>query len=181
MAYSKTSEGLGGYYADANLPKTGTLSDFKPGAVGILIDSNKPVPFHKNYTGYKVYVFNQSEEKAAFEAQDSRLYMTLQARNKQGEWQDIMYLPSSWCGNSYHTLTLESGEYWEFTTPAFDGSFETEVRVALEKWNYSITDDSVIPTGKTCYSNSYSAKINPKQFTVKPDYQSGGLMDPYKN
>lgn len=47
-----------------------------------------------------MYVVNNTTNKITFNAQDSRLYMKMQAKDSAGEWKDIEYLPSSWCGNS---------------------------------------------------------------------------------
>jgi hypothetical protein len=57
---------------------------------------------------------NTTNDKVQFKAQDSRLYLVAEALNEKNEWVAITYLPSSWCGNSYHEITLDANEYWSF-------------------------------------------------------------------
>ncbi|MBL7973292.1 MAG: hypothetical protein JNJ85_00170 [Candidatus Kapabacteria bacterium] len=108
--------------------------------------------------------------------------MKVQALNSKGEWKDIEYLPSSWCGNSYHTLTLNSKHYWTFLTPVYEGEFKTKLRIELKY--IDPTDKSEKRRDKneiTVYSNEYEGSINPGQFWNKREYYPSGLMDPYND
>jgi hypothetical protein len=100
--------------------------------------------------------------------------------NEKGIWKDIEYLPSSWCGNSYHTLTLEKMNYWAFTTPKYEGEIKTKLRIELKYL------DPKEKSGKrrnrkemTIYSNEFEGSINPGQFWNKQPYYPNGIMDPY--
>lgn len=127
----------------------------------------------KTNTKSKLFVVNKSSDSIYLEAQDSRLYMLLQAKDKTGEWRDIEYLPSSWCGNSYHKLFLPPNYYWEFEIPNYVGAYETVVRAKLE----------YLKNGKsaTLFSSEFKASINPGQFWNKLPYSPTGLMDPYND
>lgn len=136
------------------------------------------------YEAFTVLVINKSKKDISFNAQDNRLYMNVQAKTANGEWRDIEYLPSSWCGNSYHTLTLPQNKYWTFVTPDYEGAIPVLLRIRL-------TYRSTLPDNKheryvstrsklvTIYSNEYRGSINPGQWWRKRDYYPSGLMDPY--
>jgi len=127
--------------------------------------------FADSYSGHKVRLMNTTKDTAIFNAQDSRLYMNVQARDKKGRWRDIEYLPSSWCGNSYHQLYLPPDCEWVFVTPSYEGARKTEFRIKLV---YKKGDKD-----KLIYSNTYTGSVNPSQFHQKPGYNPVGIMDPY--
>jgi hypothetical protein len=97
-----------------------------------------------------------------------------EALDRDGKWKPIEYLPSSWCGNSYHTVFLAANEYWEFTAARFTGKFKTKLRFRLDHQKPGAED-------ATIYSNEFEGGVNPKQFTVQKEYKPAGLMDPYNN
>ncbi len=149
-----------GWSVSSNVPKRLSKKRSKKGLV-LEEESNK------------LYVKNYSKKAINFEAQDSRLYMKLQAKNKKGEWQDIEYLPGSWCGNSYHSVDLSPKAYWEFDLPIYTGEFETSIRAELSYVNPETNKEEFI------YSNEFSGSVNPGQFWRKPEYAVRGIMDPY--
>lgn len=122
---------------------------------------------------FTLFLKNFSSDTVQFAAQDSRLYMKLQAIDREGKWRDIEYLPSSWCGNSYHTIALPPGYYWEFNLPKYQGEFETSIRVELSRFNTTSGKNEIM------YSNEFPGSVNPGQFWRKPGYSPNGLMDPY--
>ena len=129
---------------------------------------------------YTLYISNQSGISQLFNAQDSRLYLKLQAKDAKGDWRDIEYLPSSWCGNSYHLLTLPNQSYWSFPVPRFEGSFSTVLRAELKVVDPADAAESTRKRSDyVMYSNEFKGAINPAQFWRKPGYTPGGLMDPY--
>ncbi|MFK7972986.1 MAG: WG repeat-containing protein [Bacteroidia bacterium] len=125
-----------------------------------------------NYRAATVYIANRTKSKIEFEASDSRLEMLVQALDQTGEWRDIEYLPSSWCGNSYHTLTLGPNQYWKFKTPLYEGAIKTKLRIKLS-YQKDNQDSAIL------YSNEYEASINPAQFWRQRSYTPSGIMDPY--
>lgn len=127
------------------------------------------------WMGYKVFVANNSTDTFRFDAQDSRLYMNMQAVDKQGVWRDIEYLPSSWCGNSYHVIALDPKQYWSFQTPLYKGSNPTRLRLKL------MVKRKKGDKGYELYSNEIKGSINPAQFWRKQEYYPNGLMDPYND
>lgn len=100
--------------------------------------------------------------------------MKLQAKNQAGEWKYIEYLPSSICGNSYHTVKLEPGAYWQFAVPVYQGVWKTNIRAEL-----SYPDKNHSQNYKTVYSNIITGSVNPGQFSNKMEYTPQNVMDPY--
>lgn len=76
--------------------------------VGLIlkIDINKSTSFENKYNGYKLYLINKTNNTVGLDASDSRLDIVGEVFYK-GKWQAIEYLPSSTCGNSYHTVFLK--------------------------------------------------------------------------
>lgn len=176
-AYSTPQSGeySNGWSVSRNVPEKITgMEPFPPNTFSMVIDTSSVDTFAHRYYGYKLYVSNATGNTVHFNAQDSRLYLKLQARNESGEWKDIEYLPSSWCGNSYHELQLEPNAYWSFTIPRYTGEMKTLVRAELR---YKDGKDS--HKEKFLYSNVIPASINPGQFWNKLEYRPQGIMDPY--
>lgn len=110
-----------------------------------------------------------------FQAQDSRLNLHLQAQGKKGNWRDIEYLPSSWCGNSYHTLYLPAGYQWSFAVPEYTGTLKTHIRAVLGYKQALDTEEQLL------YSNEIESSVNPDQFDKMATYKPNGIMDPYND
>ncbi|MBS1560935.1 MAG: WG repeat-containing protein [Bacteroidetes bacterium] len=140
----------------------------------VVIDPSKKTTWSDRYVGMTLLVANASKDTLYFPAQDSRLKLKMQAQDKNGEWKDIEYLPNSWCGNSYHTLSLEPNKQWKFSTPVYHGEFKTKLRAQL---TYKRTIEQEI--GDVIYSNEIDGFVNPGQFWYKREYHPRGLMDPY--
>jgi len=169
------TKGFGGWGTSRNLPQSISASgNFESNALSVKIISASADTFARQYKGQAMYVANSTLFPIRFNAQDSLLYLKLQAKDSQGNWRDIEYLPSSWCGNSYHTLLLVSGQYWRFSIPAYQGSLQTFVRASL-----AYIDPTDPKKEKILYSNAISAGINPAQFWNKQAYTPVGIMDPY--
>jgi len=114
-AYSKPSEkDLGGFGRSDNYPeKISGKDQFPVKSLSVVVHPDKSDTVGGGYKGIPVFVSNTLRKKIEFNAQDSRLNMIVEAKNTLGQWQDIEYLPSSWCGNSYHTLTLDARTFME--------------------------------------------------------------------
>ena len=135
----------------------------------LIIDTTSHIGFAEKFKGQKVYLSNQSGIDTGFEASDSRLSIVAEAFYK-GSWKPIEYLPSSWCGNSYHKVYLKNNEYWEFDVPRYLGQIKVKLRYRLD-----------IGQGSILYSNEVTAFINKKQFSVKQGHSPSGIMDPYND
>jgi hypothetical protein len=135
----------------------------------LFIDTTSHIVFAEKFKGQKVYLINQSGMDTAFEASDSRLSIVAEAFYK-GSWRSIEYLPSSWCGNSYHKVYLKNNEYWEFNAPRYLGLIKVRLRYRLNTGQ-----------GNILYSNEVTAFINKKQFSVKQGHSPNGIMDPYND
>jgi hypothetical protein len=182
--------GHGGNGRNAEPEKITLSNSFTSAALTIVADPHVEVETKSKLKSFPVYVANTTGDTICFNAQDSRLYMKTQARDAQGKWRDIEYLPSSWCGNSYHTVELPDNHYWSFSAPAYEGILPTKLRIEL---TYTDPTDTVDFTGRknvsdrvyrkkrqlVVYSNEFDGAVNPAQFWRKPHYSPAGLMDPY--
>lgn len=172
--YAKSSiedtTALGGFGGSDNLPKK-INENLVIGSSGLLIkiDTTQTTTINDKYNGYKLYIANKTDTIVRLEASDSRLSVIAEVFF-QGEWKPIEYLPSSWCGNSYHDVYLKQDEYWEFDIPKFSGKIKTKLRykLILGKDNY-------------LYSNEILTSINKGQLKHKQGHKPKGIMDPYND
>jgi hypothetical protein len=166
---------LGGFGGSDNLPKTiNSTMNIPVGDVSLIAYPDEPVPFDKQYRGMRVILANMTENVVGLNASDSRLSIVQEAIDRDGKWKPIEYLPSSWCGNSYHTVFLPAHEYWEFAAARYTGSRPTKLRVKL-------TIAEADQKTRTILSNEFEGSVNPKQFTVQQGHKPSGIMDPYNN
>ncbi len=166
--------GHGGWGGSSNGSARFTPSS-GPIGLQVLVDSSRVVPWDSLYEGRMVTVRNNGPDTLYFPAQDSRLHMKAQAK-KDGSFSDIEYLPSSWCGNSYHTLFLAPGEQWQFVMPNYSGPLKTSLRLELA---YRTTAEGV--EEKLLHSQPFPGSVHPEQFSEKKEYRPGGIMDPYND
>ncbi len=175
-AFKEELNGFGGWGTSENSSKkiaTKKIRLSDSSTLQVIIDTTKRTNWY-GHRGIKIYVVNASKDTLYFNAQNSRIYLNLQAQKTSGEWADIEYIPNSWCGNSYHTLFLSSGEYWELEGPSFSGSINTKIRAKLayrKKLEQNHRD--------IVYSNEISGSVNPAQFWNKLPYKPNGIMDSY--
>lgn len=179
-ASSPKKEELAGYggwgRSGNNFQKIKKSKTFESEKLNLKVIPDDKDTYRTLYEGMKLYVANSLQDTLFFDAQDSRLYLKIQAQDEDGQWKDIEYLPSSWCGNSYHTLFLPPSHYWEFVIPSYEGELKTKLRARLlYKENPEQKEDSVI------YSNEFEGSVNPGQFWRKNPYYPGGIMDPYND
>jgi hypothetical protein len=129
------STALGGYGKSSNSPKEIQDSlQFSETGFFLKIDTSRILSVEGKYNGYKFFIANKSDSTVKLDASDSRLSIVAEVFYK-GKWQPIEYLPSSWCGNSYHRVYLKENEYWEFEVPKFKGRIKTKLRYRLEIGN----------------------------------------------
>ncbi|MCC7419539.1 MAG: hypothetical protein IT428_04620 [Planctomycetaceae bacterium] len=163
----KDAEAPGGFGPCDNFPRR--VDDESRGrGLYLLAQPEVPMPFSDRGMGMRLCLVNQSGLLLSFEASDSRLAIVQEALDEGGAWKAIEYIPSSGCGNSFHRVFLPSEQFWEFVTPRYKGSFETQLRFTL-----SLSDRSQI------HSNTFEGSINPEQFTTKQGHRPESLMDPY--
>lgn len=144
---------------------------FKSNLLGLYLSEQEYQKVGKNNLGHTLYFINTTENNMGFAAQDSRLSIVTEVKDKNGQWTSIIYLPSSWCGNSYHTVTLGSNEYWEFVQPIFTGDFKTKLRYNLR------TKDKIF------ISNEIDAFVDLGQLNKenKQGNKCRNLMNPYED
>ncbi len=169
----KYEEGYNGWSRSSNMYKT---IDFQAvdNKLELSVQNNQLDTSNHYIASYKVSLSNTTQDTTWLDAQDSRLYISLQARDRKGKWITIQDYPSSSCGNSYHTLFLPPKSYWNFSCPIFKGSMKTQFRLALQakKGKESRKNQLV-------YSNTFEGYINPAQFWRINRSFSNNLMSPY--
>lgn len=163
---------LGGFYEDKNVPKkiTGEIAEFSvPDEFQLIVKTDLTSADENGISNFKVFVVNQSDSLVRLPAQDSRLKLKRQVFHDK-TWKDIEYLPSSWCGNSYHDVYIKPDEFWEFTAPCLTGKIEAKFRFEL-----------YVNENLSVYSNEFSGSFNKKQLKKEQGYVPQGFMDPYNN
>lgn len=118
--------------------------------------------------GMRVLLINQTGQMLSFFASDSRLAIIQEAQDDNGVWRAIEYLPRSWCGNSYHRVSLPSAHFWIFPAPRYQGEFPTRLRFTM-----------ALEDGSFVHSNVFEGSIQREQFVLRQDYSTGFIMDPY--
>ncbi len=162
-------QALGGFGSSDNLPVEAPRELLSEGRITLVVQLDEDVRFAGKYRGLRVLLLNGKDEVVPFAASDSRLSIVQEARAEDGTWKPIEYLPSSWCGNSYHRVFLAPGQCWRFVAPRCEGEVEPELRFRLEH-----EDGAIV-------SESFRGSINPEQFEVQRPYNPQGLMDPYSD
>jgi len=162
-------QALGGFAGSSHFPKPiKPGKGLRSGEYYLLANPGESSDFYGKYKGMTLHLINATNKPVAFPAQDSRLPIIQEAKDKSGQWRPIEYLASSWCGNSYHRIFLGSNQYWSFDVPRYAGKFKTKLRFKLEG-------------EKIIYSNEFEGSINEEQFSIKQGYTPNGIMDPYIN
>ncbi|WP_299214293.1 hypothetical protein [uncultured Aquimarina sp.] len=176
---SKTdTEAPGGFYQASNGPikndqfiqEIRRTSDFQ-----LVVNADSIAEFQKGVKGFKVFLINNTDSIIQLSAQDSRISIIRQVFHKN-KWQDIEYLPSSWCGNSYHSVYINPNEYWDFTVPCLEGKIKSKFRFKLNVETTTSLDD----TGNI-YSNEFEGSFNKKQLKKEQGHKPVSIMDPYNN
>lgn len=171
----ESTSGFGGWGgSNNNYQRIQSKQRFPEAMLSVTLRTDEPAAFYEKYAGIALYVANTGTDTLFFNAQDSRLNLKMQAFHN-GQWKDIEYLPSSWCGNSYHMVYLPIQTYWTFTVPRYIGKIKTRLRVALE-YKSSLNGEL-----QWVYSNEVEGSVNMGQFSKLPKYESMGIMDPYDN
>lgn len=161
-------QALGGFGKADNSPKKIESSELgKADAISLVAVPDEAAPFAKTYQGFRLLLLNRTKTEAPFAASDSRLSIVQEAQDANGKWLPVEYLPSSWCGNSYHKVFLPAGHYWEFTAPKYTGAVKTKLRFVLQGGKAPV------------YSNEFEGSINLQQFTVKQGHTPTNIMDSY--
>ena len=134
------------------------------GELGIRVDTALPRIFQQENAGFTTYVYNTTGDTVEIDVQDNQLYVVMQALNRQGQWQDIEYMLSSSCGNSYYDIRLNPDEYWTLSIPRYEGDLPVTLRLAFH-WKKIWKDSG--PITQTIYSNTFQGSINPGQLWRK--------------
>ncbi len=111
------------------------------------------------YQSRKLLIVNTLSDTAFFMTIENQLNLLLQAKDKDGIWRDIHKMENPICGRSFKMRALPPGEYWDFCSPVYEGTFKTKIRAKVELLRDRNRDDKL-----TIYSNEVTDTINPGQF-----------------
>ena len=107
-----------------------------------------------------VRLVNRTGKTVPFSACDSRLYLVLQALDRDGTWRNLEAFPNIHCGNSHHRVFLETDQYWEVFAFLHDGEFPTKLRFCLEPQRNAMNGEQA----DTIYSNEFAGAVDPSAF-----------------
>lgn len=134
------------------------------GTISLVAFPEEAVAYGK-HRGMALRLINRGKEPATFDGCDSGLPIIQEARDAQGRWREIEDTRSSWCGNSYHQLSLGATEYWEFAAPVYTGATKTKIRFRL--------DASDLRGGNAkdhwIYSNEFDGAVTKAQLRMGPN------------
>ncbi|WP_295125513.1 hypothetical protein [uncultured Chitinophaga sp.] len=166
--FAKPSNGEG-HSDNIARPVDGT---FERKGIYLYINEKETVTLDRTYRGNVLYLVNTADSNLTLNASDSYIRIMTEALDDKGKWKPVMYFPSSWCGNSYHEITLAQNEYWSFATPVFKGNFKTKLRYTLS-----------IGGQQQLISNEIVTYINKEQFDpkTKEGHRATDIMDPYRD
>jgi hypothetical protein len=157
-----------------NIPKRIGNRSFGSDTLRLLIDTAVVDTFSGISPGFSVYLANSTKDTCLFNVNDAILYCITQAQTPEGEWKNITYMLSSWCGNSYRKIALEPDAYWQFVMPRYEGMIRVNIRLKL-----ACIDRQHPQKEKILYSNIVKGSINPAQYWNKTTYTAHGIMDPH--
>jgi hypothetical protein len=145
---------LGGFGQSRNAPyELDSDSPYAKKGIQLVVLPKESERFLDHYDGFTVLLINGSPAELSLSASDSRLPIVREALDADGGWKPIEYLPSSWCGNSYHRVFISPGQYWRFAAPRYAGTYVTQMRFRLMLWS----DQDI-------FSNEFSGTMNRNQF-----------------
>lgn len=155
---------LGVHYEQKPIP--GQLVGIQLDTVSFIVEPKDALSYPYKYKAFPAYLANTTSD--TFMYKNPTCF--LQILNEQGQWQDILYHPVSWCGTGRDIPEyLPPGQCLEFAVPDFDGEIETQMRLCFavhSKW---------------FVSNPFKTHINPGQLWRKPIYSRTGILKPYQN
>ncbi|MDZ4859224.1 MAG: hypothetical protein SGI88_09570 [Candidatus Hydrogenedentes bacterium] len=153
----KDSEALGGFWISPNVSQKFDESIKK--LTEALDPKNlttiaQPVPGTTDADQMEIMVANGTQSIKSLSAQDSCIPLVQEAKDTTGQWRPIEFRKQATCGNSYHTVFLEPGQFWKLDAPQNSGPIKTSLRYALT------TKDGVV------YSREFSGSIQDTQFIM---------------
>jgi hypothetical protein len=152
--YRKDTENLGGWGDSEQWFARMDSIGFQPqdSQFGVYVETDSICTTQDQTNSYSVFIYNNSSEEVTLSAMDSKLYLHIQVKNRNGSWVTVTNWYPSTCGNSYHSVFLPSGYCWEERTPIFEGDHETEARLMLS---------GIQKSGSPVYSNTFPVKVRP--------------------
>jgi len=101
----------------------------RTGGLYLHIDPDAEVRW-RGHAGVRVRVINGGDDTTTLRAQDSRIDLIQQVQ-RDDAWRDLEHLPKSWCGNSFHAVSLHAGGAWVLDLPRYAGPIDADLRFVL--------------------------------------------------
>jgi hypothetical protein len=124
MAGTKSPDttALGGFAPSMHLPvKLRAPASFKEGELSLRVLHHKAAePGEKAET--LLWIANRTKGEVWLRACDSRLFLVLEKKEKDGKWAPVEGMPTTSCGNSYHRVSAGPGEGWSFPAAVGPGA-----------------------------------------------------------
>jgi HEAT repeat protein len=157
----KDDKAPGGFGGCDNYPlELGQRTWGANGAVALIAFPDEPATSSK-HKGFTLRLVNRTGKTVPFEACDSCLYIVQEALDETGHWREIEEPPCAICGNSFHRVFLESGQFWEFAARRYDGSVKTKLRFRLDS-------DGEQSEAAPVYSNEFTGRVAKGQLRLAP-------------
>ncbi len=122
---SPDTAALGGFGPSMHLPvKLRSAASFPNGELSVRVIHHKAVePGEKAET--LLWVGNRTKGEVWLAACDSRIYLALEKKGKDGKWEAVEGMPTTFCGNSFHRVSAGAGEGWKFPAAIGAGPKQT--------------------------------------------------------
>lgn len=164
----KDTQAPGGYGQSENASRSIRKNQLLAATPYLQVLPDQTALYGKDHAGITVRLVNGGETPLTLTAQDSCIDLIQEAQDSSGKWRPIEYIPQSWCGNSYHKVTLKPRRYWQFIAPRYSGPRQTMLRFKL-----TLDDNHAI------YSVPFPGSIDPRQFSNIRKHKATNIMDPY--
>jgi hypothetical protein len=149
------------------LPKeesiTPTISQNLSNGLNIIANTEDTTIYSKSRVGFTSRIANNSNQTFYLDSYNTSILPIMQALTPTGEWKDIEYFSSGWCGNGRESEAIAPQTYYELKAPLFAGGVKTRLRIKLA---YFLTKSNMVTDQKssfTVYSNEFIGYINPGQ------------------
>jgi hypothetical protein len=109
-----------------------------------------------------LYLVNDTDKPATFPAEGTDIYVKLEALGEDGRWHRAQSHVFSWCGNSYHELTLAAGQFIQLLGWLPEKGVEHEVR-----YKFYSEVDLVSNAGKSLVSLEELQRVRYDAMSIK--------------
>lgn len=140
-----------------------TMREQLSDGLNLIAHTEDTITYSDGYIGFVLHIVNNSEETLYLDSYNTSILPIMQALTPKGEWKDIEYIPSGWCGTGRGSEAISPKKYYELEAPLFAGEIKTRLRVKLVYFNSPSVIHSSESKPQEVYSNEFIGYINPGQ------------------